>query len=914
VNLRRIATRIYRSVLRAFPASHRRAYGNEMVDAFRTELAARIQSGSRWRAVHFVLAAWLNTIAAGIGERQRHRDAHYMSMTWLSSFDVVLAWRMLRRDPGLTIVSVFGIAVGIAISGGAFIVVSAVSDPHLPLPDGDRVVSLLNWDASTNHRESRMLADLTSWRTLRSLEDLSVSRAVERNLLAGDAAPETVTVAELSPEAFRVAGVRALRGRYLLPEDSRAGAPDVIVIGYDEWLRRFSADPAIVGRSIRLGATRFTIVGVMPAGFGFPVSDRFWIPSRLDQSPYEPRSGPPVSVFARLAEGATLAAAQAELDTVTERMATASPTTHTHLRGRVLPYAYAFNVMDDAENAVSLNVMQGLIVLLLIVVSVNVSILIYARTATRQGEIAVRGALGASRRRIVGQLFVEALTLAGVAAALGIGILSVVLGQLEAVILPLAGPLPFWMTFDLSTSGLTYIVLLTLLSAAIIGVVPALKATGRQVHTRLQGLSPGSGSGMQMGRVWTMLIVAQVAFTVALLPATIFHSWTALRFRAGDAGFASNEFLTASLGLDRATTAAASEAGEPTFRTRYAALLADFERRLRAEPVVADVTASIVMAGAEPALVLVAEGQAPPVDPVNYNVEEGSKHGHLVRFNRVANNFFDAFGVPILMGRSFGPTDAWHERVLVNRAIVDALFAGANPLGRRVRYVGRSREAAARHVVLDRWFEIGGVVPEFPAAGALEAERVMRVYHIALPGELYPAVLSVRIRAAEPSSFARTFREIGVEVDPDLQIRDLSTADQAMKREQGLMRMIGATIAVVMSSVIILSAAGIYALMSFTVVRRRREIGIRAALGADPSRVLAGIFSRALVQLAAGAAVGMAGALALDLILEGELFQGQGTMIVPIVAALMTTVGGLATIGPARRGLRIQPIEALREE
>jgi putative ABC transport system permease protein len=916
VSGRRVAVRIYAGMLRAFPPRHRRTYASEMIDMFETELAARMRAGHRWDVVRFVLAAWLNAIAAGFGERRRHRDARSMSMAWLSSLDVVLAWRMLLRYPGLSLVSVFGIAVGIAIAGGAFIVVTALTDPGLPLPGGDRTVSLLNWDASTNNREARMMADLASFRTVQSLEEVSVSRTVERNLIADRAAPETVTVAELSPSAFRVAGVAALRGRYLLPEDARPGAPDVIVIGHGEWLRRFGADPAIVGRSIRLGSTAFSVVGVMPEGFGFPVNHGFWIPSRLEASPYEPRSGPPVSMFARLAAGATLESAQAELDAITARMAAASPSTHAHLRSRVLPYAHAFNVMDDPENAISLNVIQGLLVLLLIVVSVNVSILVYARTATRQGEIAVRGALGASRRRIVGQLFVEALMLAGVAAALGIGVLSVALGQLEAAVLPLAGRMPFWMSFQLSTSGLIYIVVLTLVAAAIVGVAPALKATGRDVHTRLQGLSPGSGSRMQMGRVWTLLIVAQVALTVALLPAALFHGWTTMRFRTGDAGFASKQFLTAWLDLDRATVAS-SETGEREFRNRYTAVYADLERRLRAEPLVADVTASMVMPGAELAVVLEVEGQAAPPDPVDYNVHEGSKQGHLVRFNRVANNFFDAFSVPLVMGRGFGPADLGpgrSEGVIVNHALVDTLFDGANPLGHRIRYVGLSREAAAHHVVLDRWYEVIGVVPDFPTARTLDVERVLRIYHAASPGEIYPALLSVRLRGAEPAAFAGTFRQISVEADPDLQVRDLSTADEAMKREQGLMRMIGTTIAAVMSSVVVLSAAGIYALMSFTVARRRREIGIRAALGADQTRLLAGIFSRALAQLGVGAAAGMAGAFGLELLFEGEMFQGQGAVILPIVVVFMTTMGVLAASGPARQGLRIQPTEALREE
>ena len=194
------------------------------------------------------------------------------------------------------------------------------------------------------------------------------------------------------------------------------------MIGHDEWVRRFGADPEIVGRSVQLGTHAYTIVGVMPEGFGFPVNHSFWIPWRLDATAYAPRTGPGVNVFARLAPGATLESAQAELDAIGQRLADASPSTHEHLRPRVMPYAYAFSDMDDPENALALHAIQIAIVLLLVVICVNVAILVYARTATRQGEIAVRGALGASRRRIVAQLFVEALMLAGVSAAIGIGL------------------------------------------------------------------------------------------------------------------------------------------------------------------------------------------------------------------------------------------------------------------------------------------------------------------------------------------------------------------------------------------------------------------------------------------------------------------------------------------------------------
>ncbi|HJU42264.1 MAG TPA: FtsX-like permease family protein [Vicinamibacterales bacterium] len=907
-----IARRAYRVALLAFPERHRRNYRHEMIAAFDHELSSRKNILS---ALVFTVTACADAVAAGVAERRR--DRRWRLGAACSTLDVVLAWRMLLRYPGLSIVGAFSIAVGIAIAAGAYAVTSAMSNPTVPLDEGDRVVSLMQWDVSTSNRERRMVYDFLAWRSLTSIDGLSITRTVQRNLMVAGRTPEIVTVAEISAAAFRVARVPAHRGRFLLSEDEAPGAQDALVIGYDEWVRRFGSDPDVVGRRVQLGSTTHTIVGVMPDGFVFPLHHGYWIPWRIDAAAYEPRSGPQVNVFGRLAAGATMESAQAELNTFSERIAAATPATHQHLRPRVLPYPHAYNEMDDPENVLVLQAMQAAIVLLLVLVCVNVAILVYARTATRQGEIAVRGALGASRRRIVTQLFVEGLILAGIAAAAGVGLASVVLRQFQGQMLIVMGQaLPFWMTLQLPPDGVLYIVALTLLAAGIIGVAPALKATGRPVHTGLQSLSAGSGSRMQMGRLWTTLIVAQVAVTVTVLPTALFLSWTALRFRTADPGFASSEFLTGQLLADRATEPPTA-AGERAFTRKLALIHGELDRRLREESRVGEVTFSMAGVGEERAMVLEIDGRDAPIDAVDYNIVEGSRRGHLVRFNRVAINFFEAYEVPVIMGRALSSSDTGTnamESVLVNRALVDFAFDGANPLGSRIRYVGRSREADERDVVLDRWYEIVGVVPDFPTLSSAVAERESKVYHAAAFGDVYPVELAVRIRGADPMMFAGTFREISAAVDPNLQLRDIATAEIVLKREQGFMRLLAVMVIIVMLSVVGLAAAGMYALMSFTVSRRRREIGIRAALGADRRRLLAGIFARALAQLGAGAAAGLFGAIGLAQMVEGDMFDGRGVVLLPIVIATMTLVGLLAAVGPARRGLSIQPTEALREE
>jgi predicted permease len=905
------APRLARRLLaRAVPADVRAAVIDELDEMFRR----RVEASGRVRAGAWYWRQALSFTCRFTAERLRERRGVTGMSTGFSWIDLKLALRMLVRYPGLATVGVLGMAVGIAIATGTFAIVFALLDPTLPLDEGDRVGSIVSWDTATNNREERVMHDLAAWRTVRSLEDLGVWRTVRRNLIAPGAQPETVSVAEMTGNGFDVARVSPHLGRVLSPEDEGPGSPDVVVIGHDVWARRFEGDPGILGRDIQLGATTYAIVGVMPEGFGFPVSHSFWIPWRLDSQTYAPRTGPEVSTFARLAPEATLEGAQSELSTVARRTAAASPLTHEHLRPRLKRFAFAYSDMDDPENALALHAIQIGIILLLVVVCVNVAILVYARTATRQGEVAVRSALGASRRRIVAQLFVEALVMAAVAAVVGVGVVAVALRQLDSAILQLVGALPFWMRFELSASAVLYVAALTVVAAGIVGAVPALKATGRGVKATLEGLSAGSGSRMQMGRLWTMLVVAQVAVTVALLPATMFHTWNALRFRAGDLGFAMDEFLTTEVALEQTSGAAPAAAGEEASVERFADRQAELQRRLAAEPAVAGVAISMVNPGYEWAVVAEVEGMTPPADPVGYNIVEGTRAGHLVRFNRVGVGFFSTYGVAVLMGRDFqhGDVASATRPVVIDRAFAERIFGGESPLGHRIRYVGRSREADESTVELNRWFEIVGVAESFPRFG--ETQGQPRVYHPAAPGDLHPVRMAVRVRGQDPTAYAGRLREISAAVDPDLQLRGLSSMEEVLTREQGVMRLIGVIVASVMLSVMVLSAAGIYALMSFTVSRRRREIGIRAALGADPTRILVGIFSRAFGQLAIGAGIGIAAAVGIEQVLEGEVFQGHGAVILPLVAGIMTVVGLLAAVGPARRGLRIQPTEALRAE
>jgi predicted permease len=458
---------------------------------------------------------------AAFGGVEKHREAlrDGRDTAWLNglSLDLKLGVRMLAKYPGLTLVGVLGMSVAVTIGALAFTAVNAVTGTSLPFNEGDRVIAIRNIDAQKHDDAAEtVLHDLETWRhELNTVEELSAYRIVPTNLVVGNAAPVSVRAAEMTASGFRLTRVQPVIGRYLTNEDEQAGAPDVAVVGYDLWQNRLGGRPDAVGSIVQLGATRYTVVGVMPRGFAFPIDNSVWTPMRLDPLRYTRGAAPSINAFGRLTPGASLADAQLQLTTIGQRLATAYPETHQHIRPRVSYYTRSF--LDSPGFAGLLHLGQVVVSLLLVVIGINVAVLVYARTASRTSEIAVRTALGASRRRIVMQLFGEALALSSVAALVGIVVAHFVFQRVESMVrLSADGQLPYWMQLRITPSVVVYVVGMAILAAVIIGVIPGLKATR---HNLAANIKDSSGSmSIRLGRSWTALLVAQVAISVAALP------------------------------------------------------------------------------------------------------------------------------------------------------------------------------------------------------------------------------------------------------------------------------------------------------------------------------------------------------------------------------------------------------------
>jgi putative ABC transport system permease protein len=838
--------------------------------------------------------------------RSRPRRARGDSLvSWL---DVKLGMRMLVKHPGLALVGVLGMSVAIAIGAASFAVIYTILDPALPLEEGDRVVTIQNMDATRNDAaRTTHLHDLESWRSLSTLHEVGAFRTVDRNLVTPGAPIESVRTAQMTATGFRITRVSPLLGRPILEEDERAGAVDVVVIGYDVWQNRFGGDPGVIGQTLQLGAARHTVIGVMPRGFAFPINNRIWTPLRLRASDYAQWQAPAIDVFARLAPGVKQQHAQAELTTLSTQLATAYPADREHVRAQVVPYARSF--LDAPELMWAFHLLQLLVSLLLVVIGTNVAVLVFARTATRTAEIAVRTALGASRARVLGQLFTEALVLSGLAAAAGLAGAHFALREVNAFIPTMDGEqLPFWWNFSLTPGVLLYVVVLAVLAALIVGVLPGLKASTRGVLAGLRHSGPGGG-GMRLGRTWTFLIVSQVAVAVAILPVALHIGSAWLQYRNVDPGFNAGEFLTAAVYLDRQDAGANGMEDDGAFMQRYSTLQGELVRRLEADSRVADVLVATAVPGGEQGRPVEVEGAAVEADEGRGAAEAGTRGAAVAR---VAVDFFDAFGIPILAGRAFNTGDIGEDAssVIVNTSFVDRVLGGGQALGRRIRYSPDPRDPAAGE---EPWYEIVGVVPgfPFPAATALAAPRV---YHAVDPDLVYPVTLAVRVRGESPAVVGTRVREVGLSIDPLLRLGAVAPLSETMRSRMTPLRL-GATLLMVITlSTVLLSSAGIYALMAFTVARRRREIGIRSALGAQPHRVLTGVLYRAMRQLGIGIAIGLAVAGLLDRLTGGEMLRGNAIWLLPAVALLMIVVGGIAAAGPARRGLRVHPTDALRAE
>lgn len=859
----------------AFAEDELRRQGHPPVEAARL---ARAAAGGRVQAVEAL---------------RDQRGLPWLGSSWL---DVKLGLRLLVRNWGLTLVGGLATSVAISLAAIVFAAFDVMVWSPLPLDEGDRIVAIQVWDREAGRRRDTEWQDVERWRSsLHTIEDVGAFQTIQRNVIAADGSVELAAVAEISGAGFRVARVPAQIGRVIVDADVSPGASPVIVIGHDVWQRRFSGARDVIGRELRIGTIAHTIVGVMPDRFEFPFNFRYWIPLQPGGDAVVHNTGPGGVVFGRLAHDATLTHAHAEVSAL-GILATNTAQPDARATGpRVVPYTFAFTGdFEPGQLGLAWSLASLALVLLLLPPCANIAILNYARTVTRQQEFTARHALGGSRARIVWQLFIESLVLTAAAAGFALLILRVVLVVVAERLQRIPGGPPFWLTFDISYRTVVFVAALAVAGAAVSGLVPALQATGRLA--RLGAGALAGRTSLRLGATWTTLVIAQVAFSVAVLPLAAELAWGTIRTSAIGPGFAVEEYATAQVAL---------EEGRPrdaTFGNRQRELT----RQLLLDPRIRDVATALAAPGNEPWMFVDIEGRDAPTEALN-----GRLPGFPARFNQVDASFLQMYQVPTLIGRGFvaGDFGAGSDAVIVNRNFADTIAPGSNALGHRFRYARAMEGEWPNTLQADHWYEVVGVVGNLPVT---TDARV--AYHPADLDQIHVAHLQLRLKGG-PEGLAESLRQIAASVDPALHVDEVRTLEELYRNQRFGDNLGALTIAAVTGSVLLLSAAGLYALMAFTVAQRRREIGIRSALGALPGQLVADVFKRAFWQIGAGSAMGMLAAFLVGRYVPIEQVGGLPIPgVLPGAAAVMLIVGVFAALGPARRGLRVDPTEALRSE
>jgi len=852
----------------------------------------------RERGVPLWRAQWryvVNVLASALSVSRTRWRVPSLGVSWL---DVRLGLRLLVKQPGLTGVAVFALAIGIPVGLIPIHAANALQAPP-PFDEADQILMLKNIDVGTSRWEAPSPYDFAQWRDeLTAFGTLAMTtRGASYNVISEDGRAAPIRGAEVTASTFDIVRVRPLLGRTLIAADEAVGAPNVVVISYDLWQSRLGADPKVLGRAIRIGGVSRTVVGVMPEEFLFPVRDHLWLPLRVNAITDEHEGGRPRIVFGRLAEDASAEDAQAQLTAVGQRMALELPETHARLRHEVMPFTVGLFGTGKAglRGEAGFYAFQILALLVLVVACANVGMLILARTATRAGEIAVRTALGASRTRVVTQLFTEALVFAVLAAGAGLLVADWISLKLFGWLLEF---MPYWIDLRVTPATAGWALLLAVFSAGLVSVIPALKVTGKSVQQSIQRAAAGR-SGVRFGGISSALIIADVTLAVATLGVAAGLS-DGLTEVHNAMPIQAEQFLSAEFQMPRIGPAADGAAFDPIeFELRLREAQQSLVGRLAAEPGVQGVAVASVLPGMDHPRSRV---------EVDGGIQSDDTESPRVSNARVDPGFFDALGQPILAGRGFDLTDLGEDStaVIVNTGFVERVLGGQNALGRRVRYATSTDEEPGP------WYEVVGVVGPL-GMDLVDPERA-GMYHPSAPGKLQPVLLAIHV-GDDPESFTPRLRELADEADSTAIVSDPMALNKVVSFDAKIVGWITSGALVLVGILLALSASGTYALMSFTVAQRRREIGIRTALGAQRGSIVRTIAKRALVQLSVGVLLGMAiaGRILFEFHEAGRIPDySPFALALAMGVGVMLLIGSLACVVPTLRALKIMPTEALR--
>ncbi|HQZ38849.1 MAG TPA: ABC transporter permease [Vicinamibacterales bacterium] len=792
------------------------------------------------------------------------------------------AFRTLRRQPTFTLIALLTLALGIGANTAIFSVIKAVVLNPLPYDEPERIAVL--WEVNPEGNQDRVSAPtFDDWKAeARSFESLAAYRHVDF-AYSGTGDPRNVPGVRATPALFEVLKARAQMGRTFVPDEAVVGADRVVVVGHGFWQRVLGSDPAIVGKTIRLDSVPYTVVGVMPPRFEFPTATtvEVWAPLAFDPQDLhgQSRRARSLMVVGRLAPGVTPAQAQDELTVLASRIATAYASSNEGWSARVV----AAHEQLVAASRPALVVLMGAVGFLLLIVCANMANLLLARLSSRRREIAVRGALGASRWEVAQPILAESLLL-----SLGgglLGLLAAGVGLRMLATLPGAG-LPRLDQMQLDSGVLLFTTVVSIGVAILFGVMPALHASRTDLRAQLLE-SVGTTASPYARHVLNGLVVVEVALALVLLVGAGLMVRSFSKLLQVHPGFESENVVGAQVLLP---------VTKYRERQNLVRFYEDVIERLGREPGVRSASAVSVLpmseVGQAMALPFNVQGRQPPrtEDP-------------LADVRIVAPGYFETMRIRLLEGRYLDGRDSetGPRTSVINETMARRYFPDGSPLGQIIENPhGKS--------------EVVGVVADVRNQG-LDSEAKKQVY---LPLRQSPtAGMAVVARTEQdPTSIGALIQSVIWSVDPEQPIYQLSTMDQILARAVFLPRLSTMLLALFALAALLLAALGIYGVLSYSVSQRTREIGLRMALGSSGGQTVGLVVRGSLVLVGLGGAIGLAAAVLLARTMAGVLY-GVGPFDLPAfgAAAMVLLLAGMgASLLPALRATRVDPMVALREQ
>ena len=798
--------------------------------------------------------------------------------------DVRYAIRLLLKRPGFAAVAILTLALGIGATTAIFTVVNAVLLSPLPFRDAERLVEVR---IAGGNGESFPLpdADFLAWRSQNQTCDAIAVYDASPETLTGDGAPERIGSAAVTDRFFDVVGARPLLGRVFQEGDDKPGAAKLVVLSHAFWTRRFKADPAVVGRTVLLSGVAHTVVGVMPAGFRFPAGDiDVW--RTLTMNPPTRRGPYYTTGIARLKPGVGIAELRANLGIVAAGLKRQYPA----------PEDWTFDAVPLQEAIVGdvrrmLYVLLGAVGFLLLIATANVANLLLARAAAREREIAVRGALGAGRRRIVAQLVTESVVLALVSGLAGLLLAS---WGTQALLAMAPKGIPRLDEVRMHVPVFLFALGVASLCGIVFGLAPALRASRTPlVETLKDGGRGSTGAGHR--RVQRLLVVAEIALALILSVGAGLMIRSFAELQRTSPGFDPGHLLTFEVALP-----IASYKEDARVRGFYDALV----QKLEAVPGVRSVGLTLSL---PPDLLQVTdnfmvEGQVLPPN-------QSAPVGPVVM---VSDALFATLGVPLIRGRMFDARDEAGRAptVIVNEALAGKYFPGVDAVGRRLKIGGPERPIAPKNP----WMEIVGVVGDVKYSGLQTAPEP--TYYLPYRQNPWNGQFVVVRTTADPAALGTAAREAVASLDKDIPVARLRTMDEVMAASVAPPRFRTVLVTIFALVGLLLAAIGIYGVMAHAVAERTHELGVRIALGAEGRDVVRLVLGEALVLAAAGVAVGVAGALATTRLIQSLLFGVTTTDATTFagISLLLFATAIVASWIPTRRALRVDPMIALRYE